>query len=441
MKNRFYQFWDVQRFQPESGMATEYRTAFQVDRDRVLYTASFRRLQNKTQVFWSGEHDFYRTRLTHSLEVAQIGRSICAWLQATRQGPLDEAHWIDADLVEAACLSHDLGHPPFGHAGERSLNHLMARHGGFEGNAQTLRLLVERIFSHKGTGMNPTRAFVDAILKYKTLWTELKGASGAAPENHFLYDEQHAVLDWVLGGNDFPIECTPGKPRDAFRSLECQVMDWADDTAYSLNDLADGVRAGFLTADRIQLWGEQHGEDLSPTSSLGKLIEAARRGRMDAFVGKRIGQYIQSTRLVERVNSLSHMSLRYRYALEVGAEQRRECALFKRLAYDAVFLLPQLKQLECKGHAMLKQLWLLLWERYVEPGHIDGQSFQLLPESVARGLQQVTSAEAMTDGDRGCGRKARLLCDFLADMTDGEAVRLYQRLFSPAYGSIHDWVG
>lgn len=436
MKNHFYQAWDQERMVEEPRLDEDYRTAFQVDRDRVLYTASFRRLQNKTQVFWSGEHDFYRTRLTHSLEVAQIGRSICAWLQARRQGPLDEAHWIDTDLVEAACLSHDLGHPPFGHAGERSLNHLMTQHGGFEGNAQTLRLLVDRIFAHKGTGMNPSRAFVDAILKYKTLWTELRGAGGEAPPHHFLYDAQHLVLDWVMGGNDFPMECTPGKARDSFRSLECQVMDWADDTAYSLNDLADGVRAGFLTPDRIQLWGERNGEELAPESSLGKLIEAVRRGRIDAFVGKRIGQYIQATRLEERVNCLSHMSLRYRYALQIDAEQQRESAMFKRLAYEAVFLLPQLKQLECKGHAMLKQMWLLLWQRYVEPGHIDGQKFQLLPEAAAVGLEA-----SMRGGNREEAEIARRLCDFLADLTDGEAVRLYQRLFSPAYGSIHDWVG
>ena len=148
MSNRFYGEFDTAR---RSGLddGGDYRTPFQIDRDRVLHTPTFRRLQNKTQVFWSGEYDFYRTRLTHSLEVAQIGKSICHWLKSRPAGPLAEDFFIDPDLLEAVCLSHDLGHPPFGHAGERTLNHLMRDHGGFEGNAQTLRLLTERIFSAK----------------------------------------------------------------------------------------------------------------------------------------------------------------------------------------------------------------------------------------------------------------------------------------------------
>ena len=151
MRNRFYQAFDTER---QSGYESggDFRSPFQIDRDRVLHTPAFRRLQNKTQVFWSGEYDFYRTRLTHSLEVAQIGRSICHWLR-TNDERLSEECFVDPDLVEAVCLSHDLGHPPFGHAGERSLNHFLAPYGGFEGNAQTLRLLTERIFSQKRQGM------------------------------------------------------------------------------------------------------------------------------------------------------------------------------------------------------------------------------------------------------------------------------------------------
>src|ERR1035437_5362712 len=243
MRNRFYNAWDVERRSGKSDPG-DYRTPFHIDRDRVVHTPTFRRLQNKTQVFWSGEYDFYRTRLTHSLEVAQIGKAICQWLKSRPAGPLAEDFFVDPDLVESVCLSHDLGPPPFGHAGERTLNHLMRGHGGFEGNAQTLRLLTERIFSAKRSGMDPTRAFLDSILKYKSLWTELKTLSGSLPKNHFLYDFQHPWLDWALGSADFPVELTPGVARDGFKSIECQIMDWADDTAYSLNDLSDSVRAG-----------------------------------------------------------------------------------------------------------------------------------------------------------------------------------------------------
>jgi dGTPase len=409
----------------------DYRSPFQIDRDRVLHTPTFRRLQNKTQVFWSGEYDFYRTRLTHSLEVAQIGKSICHWLRSRPDGPLAEDFFIDADLVEAVCLSHDLGHPPFGHAGERTLNHLMRGHGGFEGNAQTLRLLAERIFSAKRTGMDPTRAFLDGILKYKSLWSELMTATGETPEHHFIYDDQQAHLDWAMGGHDFPLELPPGPARDLFKSIECQVMDWADDTAYSLNDLSDSVRAGFLNLEKIESWAEQHGHPAGEGSPLGDLLRAIRRRRVDPFVGKRIGRYIQSARLETDVNFLSAESHRYRYRLAIDEDVKAECALFKQLAFEVVFLSPQLKQLEHKGSRMLRQLWEILAERYIAGRPIDGQNFQLLPAD--------TAAEIAGAPDEAT--RARLVCDFLAGMTDGYAARTYKRLFSPDFGSIGDLIG
>ena len=196
MTNQFYQDFDRET---ASGYPRpdDYRTPFQVDRDRILHTSAFRRLQSKTQVFLSGEYDFYRTRLTHSLEVAQVGRSICQRLKQ-RSDQLSDDYYIDADLVEAACLSHDLGHPPFGHSGERTLHHWMRDFGGFEGNAQTLRMLTETIYANprdgKLTGMKPTRAFLDSILKYKAFHHEVPGA-----RNHFIYDDQETWLAFVFG--------------------------------------------------------------------------------------------------------------------------------------------------------------------------------------------------------------------------------------------------
>ncbi len=430
MQNAFYNAWDRERISGRSD-ENDFRSSFQIDRDRVLHTPTFRRLQNKTQVFWSGEYDFYRTRLTHSLEVAQIGRSICHWLQSRASGPLRADYFIDPDLVEAACLSHDLGHPPFGHAGEKTLNFLMQDHGGFEGNAQTLRILTERIFSAKRTGMDPSRAFLDSILKYKSLWSELKTLTGKNPKNHFLYDDQHAILDWAMGGHDFPIELSPGKARDSFKSIECQIMDWADDTAYSLNDISDCVRAGFLTTDKIHQWAEKNGIHCEAGGSLEKLMEAIRGGKVDPFIGKRIGRYIQSTSLRECVNFLSHQSMRYRYELIVDEDVRRESELFKKLAFEVVFLSPQLKQLEHKGNHMLHQLWDLLEKRYISAGQIDGQNFQILSNDTAGEIDQTSDSSA----------KARLICDFLAGMTDGYASRMYKRLFLPDFGSIHDLIG
>lgn len=428
MPNRFYGDFDTARSSGKTD-GGDFRTPFQIDRDRVLHTPAFRRLQNKTQVFWSGEYDFYRTRLTHSLEVAQIGRSICHRLKAA-DGPLEEDFYIDPDLVEAACLSHDLGHPPFGHAGERTLNHLMARYGGFEGNAQTLRLLTERIFSSRRSGMDPTRAFLDAVLKYKSLWSELRNG-GADPKHHFLYDFQHGWLDWAMGGSDFPAEYPPGDDRDSFKSVECQIMDWADDTAYSLNDLADSVRAGFLRIERIEAWAERRGESTGDGTPLGELIAAIRKKRVDPFVGSRIGRYIRATTLEQDTNFLSGMTNRYRFRLVVDPAVKAESKLFKKLAFEVVFLSPQLKQLEHKGNHLLRGLWEVLVRRYVTGGAIDGQDFQLLPEDAAEEIDRAPDEAS----------KARLVCDFLAGMTDGYAARMYKRLFTPDFGSIGDLIG
>jgi len=434
MPNTFYNAFDIERMQNEEGVG-DYRSPFQKDRDRILHTPSFRSLQSKTQVFWSGEYDFYRTRLTHSLEVAQIGKSICAYLQHSSDY-LNDERFIDADLVEASCLSHDLGHPPFGHAGERTLNGLMFDDGGFEGNAQTLRLLTERIFSISRRGMNPTRAFLDSILKYKTLWGELKsalskeGREGESPKNHFIYDQQLTYLEWVMAERDFPIENTPGDQRDAFKSVECQVMDWADDTAYSLNDISDSVRAGFITIEKVEEWASK--QDLSQTQSevLEELCNAIRRGRVDVMVGRKIGDSIQSVLLTEDVNFMSAETNRYKYRLITDPTMSEVLKILKKLSFEIVFSTPELNQLEHKGHHILSYLWEVLSKRYV-----DGEGkFKLISDHLAEEFDMVGGA---ADGK---AQRKRILCDYLSTLTDGQAVRLYKRLVVPDYGSIADLV-
>ncbi len=421
--NHFYNAFDTERLEPW-GKAEDYRSAFQIDRDRVLYTPTFRSMQSKTQVFWSGEYDFYRTRLTHSLEVAQIGKAISQWLGYSSD-LLTEEFFIDPDLVEATCLSHDLGHPPFGHAGERTLNALMADSGGFEGNAQTLRLLTERIFSTSRSGMNPTRAFLDGVLKYKTLWSELK-EEGRPPKNHYIYDQQLQFLDWVFDHRDFPLELVPGKQRDYFRSIECQIMDWADDTAYSLNDLADSVRAGFLTMEKVERWAGEQNVTKEQSAAIEKLLSAICEGKVELMTGRKIGDYIQSVHLQEDTNFMSGVTNRYRYRLGLDTRVKEELEIYKKLAYQIVFLSPELNQLEYKGGHMLKKLWKVLSERYIDcTGGLN-----LLPASIAEEVIEV-------EGD---ANKQRLLCDYLASLSDGAASRLYQRLFVSDYGSIGDLV-
>src|ERR1700733_5828570 len=179
MSDDFYRAFDRDYLRNETNPARkqDYRSVFHQDRDRLMFTSSFRRLQAKTQVFQAGEYDFYRTRLTHSLEVSRIAESIAIWLR--KANPEVQ---VDTQLLEAISLAHDIGHPPFGHAGERVLNKLMEKYGGFEGNAQTLRILTRTIYSNpEGRGgMSPSRALLDGVLKYKRLYRDRGG-----DRNHF----------------------------------------------------------------------------------------------------------------------------------------------------------------------------------------------------------------------------------------------------------------
>lgn len=427
--NRFYDAFD---WETAAGYPRREgtRTPFQVDRDRILYTSAFRRLQSKTQVFLSGEYDFYRTRLTHSLEVAQIGRSICQHLRLHSDLLGDDYH-IDADLVEAACLSHDLGHPPFGHSGERTLHDWMQPHGGFEGNAQTLRMLTETIYADPGegrrTGMKPTRAFMDAILKYKALFPETPEA-----KNHFIYAEQASYLAFVFADAWDEIQTNwPGKERNQLHSIECQIMDWADDTAYSLNDLVDGINVSFLTLERIERWADRN--DLTPAESahLENLLRAIREQKIERVLGAKIGSFLSACHLKESDhNPLGDQSNRYRYALVVAPEIQEEARLYKRLALDVVFRSQQLQQLDFKGDHILRSLLDVLAKHYLDPTQRPKTSLRLLPALEERLLENVSTP----------AERARILCDYVANMTDGFATRTYKRLYDADFGSIVDLV-
>lgn len=420
MINRFYNAFDSETLGGER--KRDYRTLFQMDRDRIIHAQAFRKLQSKTQVFLSGEYDFYRTRLTHSMEVAQIGRSICVYLRS-RGAPLRDDFHIDHDLVEAVCLAHDLGHPPFGHSGERTLQELMANWGGFEGNAQTLHLLTETIYQNEAgvRGMAPTRALLDGVLKYKKLFREFP----QPPTNHFLYDPQESHRTFVFGGNEIPAELHRGEKLNAFKSVECQIMDWADDAAYSLNDIVDGVKAGFLTLERIETWAAGEPIDAERQRWLEQLIAAIRGDRLENAFAQKIGAFITACRLRERENFMSAQTNRYRFELVVGTAAEREAAFYKKMANDIIFESPQLQQMEHKARRVLFQLWESCWSNYVEK---HARIINILPPRVGR----LVDAASTPTG------KARQICDWLAGLTDGMIVRTYQRLFDPEFGSIRD---
>ncbi|MDR1282611.1 MAG: dNTP triphosphohydrolase [Opitutaceae bacterium] len=440
MTNSFYNDFDRETW-GELPRKIDYRTPFQIDRDRVIHSHSFRKLQSKTQVFLSGEYDFYRTRLTHSMEVAQIGRSICTWLRSHKNGPLHDDFYIDPDLVEAIGLSHDLGHPPFGHAGERTLQELMATHGGFEGNAQTLHLLTDTIYQDGKSvrGMQPTRAFMDGVLKYKTLYREYP-ADRFPPEHHFLYDTQAACRAFVFGGHPLPddLRRLPDDPRqdpplNRFKSVECQIMDWADDTAYSLNDIVDGARAGFLTQETIETWAADAAQtgrqppDALQQHYLDKLVGFIRGGggKLERVFAAKVGDFIQACTLRERANFMSGATHRYRYELAINDTAKHEAAFYKKLALDLIFRSPQLQQMEHKGRRVLRELWQMCRDNYVSG---EARPLMILPTRVGALLKAETT-------DAG---QARQICDWLAGLTDTMIVRTYKRMTDPDFGSIRD---
>jgi len=420
MPNRFYNTFDCET--QEERRKPDYRNAFQVDRDRIIHAQAFRKLQSKTQVFLSGEYDFYRTRLTHSMEVAQIGRSICHFLRS-RGGVLADDFHIDSDLVEAVCLAHDLGHPPFGHSGERTLQELMMEWGGFEGNAQTLHLLTSTIYENEAgvRGMQATRALLDGVLKYKKLFSEF----AQPPGRHFLYDPQASVRAFVFGGAKIPAPLHAGKKLNAFKSVECQIMDWADDAAYSLNDIVDGVKAGFLTLERIESWAAGEAIDAERQQLLDQLFNAIRSDRLEVVFAQKIGGFITACGLRERDNFMARRTNRYRFELLVSPTAEREALFFKKMANDIIFESPQLQQLEHKARKVLFDLWDSCWSHYVKK---NSRVINILPPRVGR----------LIDAEKTRAGKARQICDWLAGLTDGMIVRTYRRLFDPEFGSIRD---
>ncbi len=427
MDNAFYNDFDIAYAESRKSRGSDHRTPFQIDRDRILFSYAFRKLQSKTQVFQTGEYDFYHTRLTHSMEVARICRSICEYLKASNPA-LRPDFYIDSDLCEAVGLAHDIGHPPFGHTGEAALNELMCEQGGFEGNAQTLRLLTETIYERdEGSyGMRPTRALIDGILKYKRLHRDaFAGERQLPPKNHFLFDEQACWLDFCCEGADKQKLSAMMQ-----KSIECQIMDWADDTAYSLHDIQDGLRGKFLNESNIRKWLKRQStvasiekKHLPQTTEaiLGRLIDCINEGSTETEFSLKVGSFIKACSLKHRPGSEKVPTNRHKFDLAIDPSIREECNVYKRLAFDLIFQSPQILQMRYKGGNMLRQLFETLLDNY------SGQSTPLLPD---RYHSWVLAADD--------GQKPRLICDYLASLTDSQAIRMYKRLFDPNFGSIGD---
>ena len=407
----------------------EERSPFERDRSRVIHSAAFRRLQGKTQVFTTGTGDFYRTRLTHSLEVAQIAKGLALRLGA------------DPELVETVALIHDIGHPPFGHAGEDELKKLMKGFGGFEANAQNVRILTKlESKSLRKDGLNLTRAVLDGQLKYKVPYTE--------NTKKFVYDDNMDVVTWACNA---ALRESQGLPEDT-KSFECEIMDWADDIAYAVHDLEDSIHANYIgpstfwtgrdrrTTDAIdEVQADYEDEEINVPVLAQGLFEIIRKLNPDfqgfapavsyheqkanrkQLTSGLIGRFIKAATRIDRgVVSNSPISYRYLFSVQIPINYRVEVDLIKKLVWKFVIESPQVRTLEEKGRHIVR----CLFSKYMQGDNGE----QLLPNDRREWLQ----------GEYKKNDKARVVCDHISGMTDDYAFRTYATLFLPNQGSIYE---
>ncbi|MBM2609611.1 deoxyguanosinetriphosphate triphosphohydrolase family protein [Pasteurella multocida] len=450
MNNQVDPIWQS-RFIADKPREKDHRPPFRRDRGRILHSAAFRCLQAKTQIHAVGENDFYRTRLTHSLEVAQIGSSLVAQmrfseaftalaqqmqqdkteLQKTLKGLLPSN-----DLIESLCFAHDIGHPPFGHGGEVALNYMMREHGGFEGNAQTFRLLTKLEPYTPNAGMNLTRRTLLGIVKYPTI-LDISSAQYAklAPEPNAdsryvkmngwrpgkgLFRDDLPMFEWLLEplsvkdrdlfGQFKQVRSDPSQIlKTKFKSLDCSLMELADDIAYGVHDLEDAIVVGMVNLHQWQSaltalkhcrseWIQKHIDAITE-----KLFSDQHYLRKNA-IGALVNYFITSVRWT-LTDDFNEPLLRYN--AQLPAEVEAVLQIFKAFVRDHVILNVDTQRIEYKGQRILTEMFQIF----------ESDPERLLPRNTAKRWQQ-----ASKEG------KKRVICDYMAGMSDAYALRVYQQL-------------
>jgi dGTPase len=460
---------------PKSGDA---RTAYRRDVARLIHAPCFRRLQGKAQLFPSDENDFFRNRLTHSLEVGQIATGIALNLN-DREAELKKSP-IDVDLVHFASLAHDLGHPPFGHDGERALDDLMKNYGGFEGNAQTIRILARlekkeistRAITDKNrkdirVGLNLTYRSIASVLKYDQLIPSKRHHSSGLKKGY--YKSEASLIDEIR--STISPDCKPGD----FKTIECSVMDLADDIAYSTYDLEDAFKAGFLSPVSMAAADNKLKQRIATVVN-DKMKKSYRRSAwknelltvdgVDRIVLSMLEELFRpSDRLFQRMTKreMTNEELSYALSAEVfaGSNTLRDegflradftsrlvyaflsdvrfnwnpkapalssvslgvgtfqaIEVLKRFAYESLVLSNRFKVADRRGREIIEHIFKVLSREGAE---------RLLPDDF----------RATYEANKQKSWRMRTICDFISSMTDRYCVEFYSRLIGINAPSIY----
>ncbi|WP_233007357.1 anti-phage deoxyguanosine triphosphatase [Rheinheimera faecalis] len=416
--------WAERRLAEHSQRPNDHRTPWQRDRARILHSAAFRRLQAKTQIMGIGQNDFYRTRLTHSLEAAQIGTALVAQLSYQQEDPALRALLAQDSLMEALCLAHDLGHPPFGHGGEKALNACMQHFGGFEGNGQTLRIVGKLEPYTASGGMNLSRRTLLGLLKYPIVQPALDQFEQGLTVKpcKAIYAADSDLLDWILS----PLSAAD---RSAFqrtetllkapflkslhKSLDASIMELADDIAYGVHDLEDAIVTGTVTIEHWRRLAEPEMAKLPVdiASALKhisqKLFIPEHHIRKDA-IGALVNLLITSIELYQSLPDTQDPLIRYNARLPDPQQQLLQ--LLKSFVYEAVILSPDVQRGEYKGQQIVRSLF----EAF------SSEAERLLPANTK-------NRWLMADNEQS---KMRVICDYVSGMTDEYALRMHQQLFA-----------
>lgn len=379
-----------------------------------------------------GVDDFYRTRLTHSLEVAQIGSGILGQLRST----LKNTDFLPCrSQIETLCLAHDIGHPPFGHGGEIALNYMMRNSGGFEGNAQTLRIVSKLEPYTQNYGMNLTRRTLLGFIKYPEfideLWIKQPDIDPDLPyikADHWkpakgLYKDDKTVFDWILS----PLCDTDktlirkNKSLDKYRnrtinkSLDASIMELADDIAYAVHDLEDAIATGIIS---LSQWEDVALHELNQISSqwikgnisriTQKLFSKHHCDCKDA-IGEFVNLFITENRI--ETNNHGFSSPLLSYSLCLPAEYKEILQVLKRFINKLLIRQPHMQQIEFKGQKLIIELF----------GAFSSDPLRLLPKNTQVRWQELYE-------ETGCGN--RIICDYIAGMSDEYAYKVHNRLFA-----------